>query len=427
MTHEANLMVEYAATKELVPYAHNAKKHPRKQVQEIASSIATFGFNDPIAIWHNAHGEMEIVEGHGRLLAAEQLGMDSVPTICLDHMTDSERRAYVHVHNQLTMNTDFDAEKLLQEISELSQFDWEGLGFEDYVGATEDDEVEFTDSDMPAYVQTRCQPGDKWVLGEHMLVCGDSTSRETWDLLLQGEQVDLMVTDPPYNVAYVGGTADAMTIANDDLGDGEFRELLNGYMERAAENMKPGAAFYIWHASRTQREFEDSVNHAGMTVRQQIIWNKSSLVLGRQDYQWKHEPCLYGWKDGAGHYFIQDRTQTTVLSDGFDIETASKDELREAIRKLQEHSTVWDFEKPRRSELHPTMKPVPLMGRCVLNSSRRGDIVVDPFGGSGSTLMACEQAGRKCRTIELDPIYCDAILQRWEDETGQQAVRMERL
>lgn len=203
-----------------------------------------------------------------------------------------------------------------------------------------------------------------------------------------------MVTDPPYNVDIQGHTADELKIQNDNLADDEFQTLLDGFMARADENMLPGAAFYIWHASRTQSCFERAIASVGMEVRQQIIWNKSTLVLGRQDYQWKHEPCFYGWKDGAAHRFVDDRTKTTV----------------------------WDFDKPSRSADHPTMKPIALIGECIANSSKRGDIVIDPFGGSGSTLIACEQSGRACRTIELDPHYCDVIIARWEQETGDEAV-----
>ena len=207
-----------------------------------------------------------------------------------------------------------------------------------------------------------------------------------------------MVTDPPYNVDITGKTKDALKIQNDNMADDDFKSLLLGFMECAVSVMREGASFYIWHASRTQTDFEEAINKCGLEVRQQIIWNKNTLVLGRQDYQWKHEPCFYGWKEGAAHYFVDDRTQTTV----------------------------WDFDKPSRNAYHPTMKPIELMGKCVINSSKKGDVVIDPFLGSGSTLLACERTGSVCRGVELDPHYCDVIIARWEDETGEKAVLLPR-
>lgn len=264
--------------------------------------------------------------------------------------------------------------------------------------------------------------------GGHWLICGDSTKEETIRKVLAGQQADLLVTDPPYNVDYVGKTKDALKIENDKKSDSEFHKLLVDAFKAADSGMKPGAAFYIWHADSEGFNFRGACRDIGWQVRECLIWNKNTFVLGRQDYQWKHEPCLYGWKDGAAHYFIDDRTQATVLEDkGLDIDHMKKDEMKALLHDLLEEkisTTVIEENKPARSEEHPTMKPLKLLARQIKNSSRPGENVLDIFGGSGSTLIACEQLGRHCFMVELDPRYCDVIIKRWEDFTGQQAEKI---
>lgn len=238
--------------------------------------------------------------------------------------------------------------------------------------------------------------------------------------------MDLLMTDPPYNVAIVGETKEHLTIENDDMDADVFREFLVKAFSNAEEHMKEGAPFYIWHASRTSREFMDACEEAGLTVKQTLIWVKNIFVLGRQDYQWRHEPCLYGWKEGQAHYFIADRTLDTVTEKPVDIEGMSEKDLRETLRRIlaETPSDVIHANKPARNAEHPTMKPVTLMARMIYNSSRPRDKVLDLFGGSGSTLMACEQLHRRCAIMEYDPVYCDVIIKRWQDSTGRTAERI---
>lgn len=241
--------------------------------------------------------------------------------------------------------------------------------------------------------------------------------------------MDLWLTDPPYNVDYEGDTKDKLKIANDNMSSSAFHSFLLSAFQNAYDVMKPGAAFYVWFASREHINFEKALNEANLQVRQEIIWNKNIHVLGRQDYQWKHEPCLYGWKEGAAHYFIEDRTLTTVHEDekSIDINKMSKDELKKTLKDILNSgvpSTVINEDKPLRNGEHPTMKPLKLIGRLIRNSSRKGEVVLDTFGGSGSTMMAAEQLGRKCFMVEYDPHYCDVIIARWEKLTGKKAIKI---
>lgn len=253
----------------------------------------------------------------------------------------------------------------------------------------EEDDFDETVDKIPA----KCQKGDVWALGDHRLMCGDSTIADDINCLMGGELADLWLTDPPYNVAYEGGTKEKLKIANDSMSSSAFLSFLTAAFDNACAVLKPGASFYIWFASREHINFEQALNAVGLVVREELIWAKNSMVLGRQDYQWKHEPCLYGWKEGASHNWYSDRKQTTIL----------------------------EFDKPARNGEHPTMKPIPLFAYLTKNSSRSQDIVLDTFGGSGTTLIVCEQIGRKCRTMEYDPHYCDVIIARWEKLTGKKA------
>lgn len=240
-------------------------------------------------------------------------------------------------------------------------------------------------------------------------------------------EADLVVTDPPYNVAYEGGTEDALTIKNDSMDKASFEAFLSASFGAMSFRMRAGAAFYVWHASFTQNEFWRALERSGLLVKQQLIWVKSQFVLGRQDYQWQHEPCFYGWKKGAGHWFKDSRLETTVLEDAPNIAKMSKEELRDYVRDLMGRlpsTTVIREDKPTRSAEHPTMKPIRLFGYLIKNSSQRGQTVLDPFCGSGTTVIACEQLGRKARALELDPRYCDVIVKRWEEFTGRKATRV---
>lgn len=381
---------------ELVPYVGNAKKHPDWQVQQIAASIEAFGFNDPIGVWRDVANHWVIVEGHGRLLAAKELGMEEVPVIRLDHLDDEGRRAYTLAHNKTTMNTDFDVDILEAELSDIEGFDMTEFGFDEVTFNITDFEDEVDDEELPDEVETRCKEGDVWQLGPHRMKCGDATSEDDLKDLMAGAEAQLLLTDPPYGVSYVGKTADALTIENDAVDDAQLLDFLEDSFANVYQAMEAGAAFYVFHADSKGHIFRNAMTESNLPIRECLVWVKNSLVLGRQDYHWRHEPCLYGWKEGASHNWYSDRKQTTVL----------------------------EFDRPTANREHPTMKPVPLLAYLVCNSTKRGDLVLDTFGGSGSTLLACEKMDRVCYTMELDPHYCDVILQRWENLTGQKAERI---
>lgn len=383
------------SVKTLVPYARNSRTHSQQQVDKIAASIREFGFLNPIII----DGENGIVAGHGRVLAAQKLGLKDLPCIEAAHLTEAQKRAYVIADNRLALDAGWDNELLKVELQDLDAqgFDLTLTGFNlDEIGALLEEPTEgLTDPDdipeVPADPVTVL--GDVWVLGKHRIVCGDSTSIDDMEKLTGGNLVDMWLTDPPYNVAYEGKTKDALTIQNDSMDDGSFRQFLCDAYTAADAVMKPGAVFYIWHADSEGYNFRGAAFDAGWKVRQCLIWKKSTMVMGRQDYQWKHEPCLYGWKDGAGHLWAADRKQTTIL----------------------------EFDKPSRNGEHPTMKPVALFEYQMLNNTKGGDLVLDSFGGSGTTLIAAEKNGRVAYLMELDPRYVDVAVKRWQDFTGQTA------
>lgn len=390
--------IEQVKIDKLIPYAKNSRTHSDAQVAQIAASIKEFGFVNPVLI-DEAGG---IIAGHGRVMAARKLGIDEVPCIRLAHLNENQKRAYVIADNKLALNAGWDEKMLKLEIKdlELAEFDISLLGFDaeelenildepdTTKGLTEDDQVPDPPEDPITVL------GDVWVLGKHRLMCGDSCSINDIEKLCKEAAVDMWLTDPPYNVAYEGKTKDALTIQNDSMGDEQFRKFLRDAYVTADLVMKPGAVFYIWHADSEGYNFRGAAQDAGWKVRQCLIWKKSTMVMGRQDYHWKHEPCLYGWKSGAGHLWAADRKQTTIL----------------------------EFEKPSRNGEHPTMKPVALFEYQMLNNTKGGDIVLDSFGGSGTTLIAAEKNGRVARLMELDPKYCDVIVKRWQEFTGKDAI-----
>lgn len=366
------------------------------------------------------------VEKESLLQYWEEWLTDPTATIVrADELTEEQKREFI-IKDNVSFG-EWDEEMLAQDFDPEDLADW-GFGeWDEEQPESQAEEDDFSDEDA-ANAPTRCQPGDIWLLGNHRLMCGDSTKQSDVARLMAGEQAHLLLTDPPYNVNYEGGTKEKMTIANDNMEDAAFVQFLTAAFESACQAMRPGAAFYIWHADSKGWEFRSALQEVGLQLRETLIWVKNSLVLGRQDYQWRHEPCLYGWKEGAAHYFIDDRSQSTVIEDAaVDYRKLKKDELLRLVLQLTDVSTpntVIYEDKPTKNDIHPTMKPVKLMARLVRNSTRQEEVVLDLFGGSGSTLIACEQIKRTCRMMEYDPKYCDAILARWEKLTGQEAERI---
>ena len=381
----------------LRPFARNPRTHSEAQIEQIAASIRQFGFNNPILV----DGEDGIVAGHGRLLAAQRLGLAQVPVVVLDHLTPEQRRAYVIADNKLAMNAGWDTQLLGEEILALQELDFpvEVLGFSDQELSELLDglggDLDLTDEEeVPAAPsQPVTQPGDLWLLGAHRVLCGDSLLAADLLCVLDGKQADLVFTDPPYGVAYVGKTKDALTIENDAQSPADFAAFLHTAFSNLHAVLKPGGVFYICAPAGPDETVFRNVLQAIFELRQCLVWAKDQFVMGRSDYHWQHESILYGWKEGAAHTFVDDRTQ----------------------------STVWEMARPKASREHPTMKPIALVERAVRNSSLRGELVLDLFGGSGTTLLACQRSGRQACLVELDPRYVDVIVSRYEQATGQPA------
>lgn len=415
----------YVKTTEIIPDSRNARLHSADQIMELRRSLREFGVIAPIIVGE----DMRLIAGHGRLEAALAEGIEQVPCVIVSHLTETQRRAYMLADNRLAEHATWDFELLNEELKLLTEedFDISIAGFE---LLTEEDEVAEDDYAVSVPAAAETQTGDMYQLGRHMLLCGDCTDAAQVDALMCGVDADMLLTDPPYNVDYHGGTRDALSIENDCMPDQVFRNFLVAAFGAAASSMKPGGAFYIWHADSNGYDFRAACEEAGLTVRQCLIWAKNALVLGRQDYQWQHEPCLYGWKDGAAHYFVDNRTQTTVIEDkAVDIRHMKKAEMQALLEEIfsdKRSTTVIHENKPARNGEHPTMKPVRLMARLIQNSTRPKEIVLDTFAGSGSTLIACEQVDRSCYAMEIDPKYCDVIVDRWQTFTGQRAVRFRK-
>lgn len=387
--------------KEIKPYENNVKRHPKQQIEQIKHSIVEFGNNDPIAIDENN----VIIEGHGRYFALQELGYEKVECIVLKNLTEEQKKAYRLVHNKLTMNSDFDIAGLEEELKkivdiDISKYDFDLKEIEKQLSQLNDEnrEVEEDNFDVDSELNSEEEPiakyGDIYQLGNHRLMCGDSTNKEDVDKLIEENHADLLITDPPYNVDYEG--SNGLKIENDNLNEEKFIQFLTNCFSNVKNALKNGASFYIWYANRKQFAFETALRNSNMQYREILIWNKNSFTFGISDYHWKHEPCFYGWVDGGAHKWYGDRSQTTVLN----------------------------FDKPQKNDLHPTMKPVNLIAYLIKNSSKQEDIVLDVFGGSGSTLIACEQLNRNCYMMELDPKYVDVIIERWEKFTGQKAIKI---
>lgn len=382
----------------LVPYARNARTHSKEQVLQLRASLREFGFVNPVIV----DKDYNIIAGHGRIIAAKEEGISEVPCVFAEHLSEAQKKAYILADNRLALNAGWDEEMLSVEIADLqgADFDLALLGFDDAELnklLTDDEDVQDDDFDVDGELQNPAvtQAGDLWLLGKHRLVCGDSTKSETFDLLMNGNHANLVVTDPPYNVNYEGT---AGKIKNDNMADEKFYTFLLDAFTLTEKAMAKDASIYVFHADTEGLNFRRAFADAGFYLSGTCIWKKQSLVLGRSPYQWQHEPVLFGWKKSGKHAWYSDRKQ----------------------------STIWEFDKPRKNGDHPTMKPVPLVAYPITNSSMTGCIVLDPFGGSGSTLIACEQTDRVCYTVELDEKYCDVIVKRYIEQSGADGMYLVR-
>ncbi len=373
----------------LVPYQNNARTHSPAQIKKLRSSLLEFGFINPILI----DRDFGVIAGHGRLAAAREEGIQEVPCVFVDHLSEAQKKAYIIADNRMAMDAGWDEDLLRVELEALEElgFDLGFTGFDekelnalfDTGEAKEDDFNVEEELEKPTFSKV----GDVWTLGRHRLVCGDSTSEETMAILMDGKLANLVVTDPPYNVNYEGS---AGKIKNDNMGDTAFYEFLLAAFQNMEKAIAPDASIYVFHADTEGLNFRRAFADAGFYLSGTCIWKKQSLVLGRSPYQWQHEPVLFGWKKKGKHQWYTGRKE----------------------------STIWEFDKPKKNGDHPTMKPIPLLAYPITNSSMANSIVLDPFGGSGSTLITCEQTGRICHTIELDEKFCDVIVRRFIEQVG---------
>ena len=387
---EKEMQYYLADVSELIPYVRNARTHSEAQVSQIAASIREFGFLSPILVAE----DNTILAGHGRLAAALKLGLKKVPCVKENHLTETQKRAYIIADNKISLNAGWDNELLAVELSELegADFNLDLLGFDEAELSSifdADKDVIDDDFDVEKELEEPCfsKTCDMWTLGKHHVICGDATKLETYKTLLENTKVNLVVTDPPYNVNYEGS---AGKIKNDNMEDDKFYQFLFNSFVNMEQAMADDASIYVFHADTEGLNFRKAFQDAGFYLSGCCIWKKPSLVLGRSPYQWQHEPCLYGWKKKGKHKWYAGRKETSV----------------------------WEFEKSKKNADHPTMKPIALLAYPIKNSSMTNSLVLDPFAGSGSTLIACEQTGRICYAIELDEKYCDVIVKRYIEQVG---------
>lgn len=415
--------------KNLQPYDRNAKLHPKAQIDRLADSIQQFGFNNPVLI----DSSNQIIAGHGRVLAAKQLKLKELPCVVLDHLTDEQKRAYMLADNRIAEQGGWDDDLLSLELNDLKAMgmdltltgftdeDWQKLLPEKLdTSGPRDDQV----PPLPEPENTVCKSGDIWLLGEHRLMCGDSTNSDDMKRLTNGHPVDLVWTDPPYNVNYQGSTEERLTIANDNLDSEAFLVFMANLFANCQMVARPGCPIYVAYADSESDAFRTGLVKGGWKLSQTLIWVKQHFKLSRQDYHWRHEPIIYGWKPGKPHPWYGGRKQSTVMDEHLVLDNMPHDELLKLAKSWQQviNGSVIKCKKSVASHEHPTMKPVALVLTMLLNSSKAGDWVLDPCGGSGTTLIAAEKSHRRACLMEIDPRYCDVIIQRWQDYTGQKAI-----
>lgn len=382
--------MQLVPVEKLVPYANNARTHNPAQITKLRSSLREFGFINPVII----DRDFGVIAGHGRILAAKEEGITEVPCVFVDHLSDAQKKAYILADNRLAMDAGWDEQMLRIEIEALQEqaFDISLTGFDEKeLSRLFDEGKEFKDDDFDVDEELKkpavTKPGDLWILGRHRLVCGDSTKPGTFEFLMDGKKANLVITDPPYNVNYEGS---AGKIQNDNMQDEQFYQFLLDAFKNTEKVMADDASIYVFHSDTEGLNFRRAFADAGFYLSGCCIWKKNSLVLGRSPYQWIHEPVLFGWKKNGKHEWYAGRKETTV----------------------------WEYDKPKKNSDHPTMKPIALLAYPITNSSMSNTLILDPFGGSGSTLIACEQSDRSCNTIELDEKYCDVIVKRYIEQVG---------
>lgn len=434
-------------TGRLVPHPRNPNKHPVSQLQLLVKIIEGHGWRAPITVSKRSG---YVIRGHGRLAAAIMMKCEKVPVDLQDYATEAEEYADMIADNRIAELAEINPEELVSLIAELeeSNFDMGQLGFSDKAIAemlSQDAKGSLDEDNFNVYeslaMDVMSKLGDVWVLGKHRLMCGDSTDPADVKKLMAGDTADMIFTDPPYNVDYEGRTKKKLKIQSDKMTPEEFYDFLFKAFSCMCENVKKGGAIYVAFADRESINFRSAMTAAGFEIKQGLIWVKNVFVMGRQDYQWNHEPILYGWKPGAAHSFYGGRKLSTTLNDNFPVSVAKDADGADVLTfsfgtqtltlkipgeyeiiDTSNASTCWHIDRPAANREHPTMKPIALVGKAILNSSKKDEIVLDLFGGSGSTLIACENTGRVCRTMELSPQYCDVIVRRWEALTGKKAV-----
>ena len=391
MPNERKTKWESVNIDKLIPYVNNARTHSKEQINKLRSSLREFGFINPVII----DSKYNVIAGHGRILAAREEGITEIPCVLVDYLTEAQKKAYILADNRFALDAGWDEDLLRVEIEALQAEDYDVLltGFDpaeiDELFSIPEEDIKDDNFDVDEELSkpTMSKQGDVWLLGNHRLVVGDSTKAETYDKLMNGKKANLVVTDPPYNVNYEGT---AGKIKNDNLEDSKFYQFLLDAFKCAESVMADDASIYVFHADTEGLNFRKAFNDAGFYLSGCCIWEKPSLVLGRSPYQWQHEPVLYGWKKKGKHQWYASRKETTI----------------------------WKYDKPKKNTDHPTMKPIPLLAYPIMNSSLSNCIVLDMFGGSGSTLIACEQTNRICYTIELDEKYADVIVKRYIEQVG---------